>query len=510
MPVVEIPLNRYGLTGEQDASKVRTGYLELAENADFATAGRALQKDGGTLKKNASAIASGNDILAGTDYWATATAQRSVVYGSNGVLLKDDGSNTYSTSLKTGLTANRLGMFLSCGEELAGNDAKLIFFNGADAPQVLTADGSSTTNLASPPTEWTGSNQPSFGFLFRNSVIAGGAANDHNRIYASLQEDHEDFTTAGTYSILAYPGLGLKLAAGISALGRGYLFKYPNGILAIDDSSEDSADWHTTVITPEYGIPDSPHMVIGMQESAIAFLLHNGDVMLMQESGGTLTGIQFTNLTKSLNLREFVQTNCDLSQLSKSQMFWYADKNQLHITYASENSLVQDIRMIYDFNYDTVRASVVTKDIQQSIWGELDSSFTYRPIIGDDIGFVRRLDQETRTADGTPYQLDIKTYANDFSDVNPEFAAKKLFHKLHLEYIPTGDYNLPIEIFVDDKSYGTVQFNMAATGVTHQFRRYREIAGEGYTFAARITEDTANNPKIGRMWVEFDLTTMVR
>jgi len=159
--------------------------------------------------------------------------------------------------------------------------------------------------------------------------------------------------------------------------------------------------------------------------------------------------------------------------------------------------------------------SVVDKDVQQSIWGVLDSGFTHRPYIGDDIGFVHQIDQELRTNNGSPYSLAVSTYATDFSDINPEFARKKLFYRMHLEYIPTGDYNLPITYTIDDKEYGPVNFNMDNNGEvaiadSGVFRRQRALAGEGYYFACRITEDTINSPKLGRIWIEFKPTSMNR
>lgn len=521
MPVVSIPLAGRGLSGVRDPAKVKTGDLALANNVDF-TVGNLLQKDGGSTKINAVAITGAPKITCGFDWWPTASTQRRVIATDDGNLYKDDMTGAFATNLATGLTINTKTQMVEAGAELAGNNRKLFIFNGADAVQVLDADAATTAGISGGAAEWSGINHPSFGFLFRNALIAGGAANDGHRIYGSQTSDHETMTAGDSYTVNVYPGEGQRLVSGIAAMGRAYLFKYPTGIYWMNDVDASAANWYVQPATRQFGVANTPHAVTQVDDGTVAFISNTGNIVLMQETAGALSGVQFIDLTKTLNLRTYLKNNFNLARLPFTQVRWYEDKNQLHVLMADQSSLTEDRRLVLDFNEENTRVSVVTKDTNSSIWMELDSDNIGRPIAGDNVGFVRKLDQISRTVDGTAYSTTLQTVPTDFSDINPEYMAKKLFYRLHLEYEPQTNYDLPVEIIVDGKSMGTVQFNQGGAGAVFPFmldatlggdelkRRSRDIAGEGFYFSLRISDTTSNNVRLSRAWVEFRPTSTTR
>lgn len=521
MARVSIPFSRYGLTGERDPSRLHTGDLFVANNLDF-TVGNLIQKDGGSVRINSAPLSGSPIVMTGHDWWPTPSTQRRVVGTSDGVLYKDDMSGAFSTVLKSGLTPNRLIHMVDGGAEVAGNNRKLFIFNGANPTQVLANDASATTDLATPPVEWAGGNHPIFGFIFRNSLLAGGTAGDPHRVYGSDPQNHENFTNASSFTINCYPGEGQRLVAGISSTSRAFLWKHPVGIYWINDAASTVAGWFIQPATRQFGAAATPHSVVQVDQGTVAFLTNTGNIMLMQETSGSLSGVEFVDLVKALNLRSYIKDNFNLARLDKSHLAWYEDKKQLHITYASIGSSVENRRLVIDFNEENTRVSIVNKDINTCLWTEQDSDLIPRLMFGDNAGFVWRADQPSRSINGTSYTMDLTTAPTDFSDINEEYMVKKLFYRLHLEYEPTGNYDLGVQTFIDGKNYGTVYFNQGGAGAIFPFtlpatlggnelrRRSRDIAGEGYYLSLRITDGTINNPKIARAWIEFEPTTAAR
>lgn len=522
MAVVAIPLSIRGLTGERDPGFVQTGDLKNAENLDFTSAG-IVQKEGGSVKINSTVLTDEPEVMAGFDWWPAASVQRRVIATSDGKLYKDAMAGTFATELKSGLAADRITYMAEGGAESQGRNKKLFICNGANPVQVLSGDGATTSDLANPPADWSGSNQPTFIFPHRTYMIGGGNTNDPHRIYASLTTDHEDFLGAGVWNLSVFPGEGLNLVAGLSTLGKAFLWKYPLGIYVVTDADASPANWFVQPLARDIGIANTPHALCPIDNGRIAFVTATGHIVLMEETGGSLTGVQFTDLTKSLNLTHFLREHFNPARLHRTQLRWYDDKHQLHALFASATSNVEDRRLVIDFSSERPRMSVSTKDINESMWMEQDSDKIPRPIIGDNAGFVRKLDQISRTIDSeTAYRFSLETVPTDFSDVNPAYIVKKLFYRLHLEFTSTGNYDINADIIIDEKTIGTVNFNQGSTASilpltlpftlagTRLRRRSRDIAGEGYTFSVKIYETSIQNPKIARAWVEFDPLTPAR
>lgn len=514
MAIAQISLASRGLTGERDPSRTKTGDLTVADNVDFAI-GNLLQKAGGSVKVNGAALAGTPSIISGTEWVPSGVLTRRVVVTSTGEIYKDDMTGAFATTLASGLGSLTKAWTLEGGSEAAGNNRKLFIYTGSNQVQVLSADGATTTNLATPSADWTGSNQPSFAFLFRNSIMSGGNANAPHRLYASQVTNHENYTGAGTFQLNVYPGEAQRLVGGISSISRGFLWKYPMGVYWVNDADASSANWFVQPATRQFGSADSPHAITQVDQGTVAFITAAGDIVLMQETSGSLSGVEFVNLSKALNLRQFIRANFNLGRLDRAQLKWYEDKKELHVLVARAGSTNEDSQLVIDFNEERTRVYRVTKDRNVSMWFEKDTDGIFRPIIGGNDGFVRKTDQSARTVDGSSYTMRVTTFPTDFSDIDKNFMVKKLFYRLHLEYEPSGNYNLPIEIIIDGKSYGTVQFDQSGAGSVLPFmlpavlggddlrRRSRDIAGEGDYISLVLSEGLTNNPRLARAWVEF-------
>lgn len=519
--IAPIMLAQRGLTGSKNPAILKTGDLVLASNLNFSE-GNLVEKEGGSTKVNTTALDSGAKIISGHDWWPTGTTQRRVVALGTGKLLKDDMTGAFGTTLKTGLGTDKLTQFVDGGGEAAGAASHLFIPNGFDVVQVLDDDGATTHNLTTPPADWTGNNQPSFMFIFRGVLIGGGNANFPNQLYASTGGNHEDFVAAGSFVLSVYPRAGVRIVAGLTAFGRAFLWKFPRGIFWVDDSAAAVSGWFVKEASAQYGAAPTPHAVAQIDEAVVAFLSNTGNVVLMQESSGSLTGVAFTDLTKVLNLRQIVRDNFNLAHLSRAQVRWYDERKQLHVTFAAQGSTALNRRLVIDFNEEHTRVEITEKDIAEALWLERDANQIPRPIGGDNAGFVRKLDQVVRTIDGMSYPFSLQTAPTDFSDINPRYSNYKLFRALHLEYVPSGNFNVAVEVLIDGKQYGPVLFTMDTAGSTLPFplpgvlggedlrRKTRDICGEGYYLSLRMTETGPNNPRLARAWAEFDLTSMSR
>lgn len=520
MALAPILLARRGLTGERDPSRLVTGDLIVARNVGYST-GNLVEKEGGSAKINATALSGAPAVMAGFDWWPTPSIQRRIIATADGRLYRDDMSGAYATRLKGGLGTDRITHFVEGGAESAGRSKKLFAFNGNDPVQVLSADGLTTTAIATPPSDWTGINQPAFAFPFRNVMVAGGNANFLSQLYGSLSTDHEDYNSAGTWTLPVYPGQGQRLVAGMQAFGRAWVWKFPRGVYWIDDAAATISGWFMKEASLQYGAAPTPHAVVQIDDAIVAFVSNTGSIVLMQESSGSLTGATFTDLTKALNLRQLVRDNFNLARLDRVQARWYDERKQLHVVYAGLGAMREDRRLVVDFNEERTRVEISTKDVNPALWLEQDQQIP-RLRAGDDAGHTWRLDQLNRHVGGVVYPMVIQTAATDFSDINPAYMGLKLLHALHLEFEPTGDFDVAVQILVDGRDKGTVAFNMGGEGTTLPFtlpatlggealrRRTRAIVGEGHYLSLKIQEDGANNPKLSRAWAEFTMAGVDR
>lgn len=394
--LAEIPLADRGLTGEKRPGRLKTGDLIVARNANFST-GNMVEKEGGSLKVNKSSLAGRPQIMAGTDWWPDAVTQREVIVLSDGRMLKDNMSGAFGIELKSGLGNERVSYFVEGGQVSAAAPRKLFMLNGVDPVQVLDADALATHDLTTPPSDWAGQNQPSCMVNFRGVLVGAGNPNFPHQLYASIGSNHEDFTGVGSWVLPVYPGLGQRIVALRVAFGKLWVWKYPTNIFVVEDSAAAVSGWFAKQVSSQYGAAPTPHAIAQIDESVVAFASNTGSIVLMQESSGTLTGVEFADLTKVLNLREIIRNEFNPARFNRIQLGWYDDRKQLWVLYAGRSSSREDRRMVIDFNQERTRISISQKDVSESLWFGLDADRIPRPRAGDDAGFVWKLDQDRRT-----------------------------------------------------------------------------------------------------------------
>ena len=460
--IAELIVGIDGFTGTKNQALVTPGQLLVAENITYENG--TLQKEGGSSKYNSSAISGAPTIQGGFDWHPVEGTQRMIVLLSDGTLKKDTGGGDFTVTLKSGLSVNNVvGVFVEGGKEQAANDRKLFCFTGKNAVQVERADTNTTGDITSPPTDWSGSNQPSTGALHENRMWGAGNANDPHRVYASLPTDHEDFTTTAL-SFSIYAGEGKKIVQIISFKGLLIIFKYPKGIYLLDTSNSDTGNWR--VIKHSTSIGGVSPLGAVMIDDDILFMDHTGSFHLIsaiEEFGN----IGSRNLSDIAQFDVFVRNEINLAELPRTQSIYYVAKRQAMFACSSSGTLY-DRKLIVDFNrVQLPRFAVSTKDTNRSIWLREDVEGIARPTTGDDAGFVWNLDQDSRSKDGVGYSGKFQTPHLDLAHLDPKLGVLEKNGKfLELVVEPKGNWDLSVDILWDDELEETIVFNMGTSGST--------------------------------------------
>ncbi len=461
--VVELPIGKDGFTGTRNLSETLPTQLIQAMNVEYSDG--PMRKEGGSTKYNSSAISGTPIILGGWDWTPTAGTQRMVVYTDDGKLLKDTGGGDFTVTLKSNLDTAAFPMFVEGGKEAAANNRKLFCFNGVNPVQVESADGATTSDLGTPPTDWSGSNQPSFGVIHENRLWGGGNANDPHRLYYSLATDHEDFTTSDAGTIVVHPGEGEKLVGAQSFKGFLIVWKFPKGVYVIDTTDPTISNWKVRKLNDSTSGVSALSAVIA--DDDILFVDSNGQFQFL--SAVTEFGdVSSRNLSKIADLNVWMRDNINFSRLDKCRAVWYPKRREARFALTLSGSTVNDIQVIIDFNRpDLPRFRFSNQNTCESMWLRLETDNTFRALCGDDAGFVWKLDDDTRSKDGNAFEGKFQTPHDDFRWKDEVLASKrKIGQFLELVVEPKGNWNTDVEVYWDDALEDTYTFNMGSTGAT--------------------------------------------
>ena len=462
--IAELTIGQTGLTGTKNPATVNVEALLTAQNLSYSEG--TLQKEPGTAKYNSSAIASTPSILGGHDWHPVDGTQRMVVVTSTGNLLKDAGTGDFATTLASSLTVTPdvVPQFIEGGKEAAANNRKLFIFTGLNAVQVLSGDGATTSALATPPSDWSGGNQPRVGTIHEGRLWGAGNTNDPHRLYYSITTDHEDLTGSGSGTLAIYPGEGLGIV-GIYSFRSGLaVFKHPRGIYFVDTSDPSVANWKVTKITDQIGTA-----WIGTSaavENDVYFLDIAGNVRTLQTTD-EFGDVSSTSVSDIHDMDPFIRDNLNFEHVRKWHMIYYTTKREVHIAVTGTGATTNNSRLVVDLNRrDLPRFRFSSFDTPVSLWTRLVDNVPELTGGAND-GFVRRMDQSIRSHDGTGIPSVFQSPHWDLAHIDPQLGILRkngAFLELVLE--PKGTWNLSVDILWDGAIHETIQFNMGTTGAS--------------------------------------------
>ena len=504
-----VPLGPDGLWGSRNYATTPKTCLLAADGVDYY--GGIISREGGALRYTTATgiLATTVAIVGGHDFWPTRTSQEPVIFCSNGAIMRDGGNGLFTATLATGLTASGISpVFVQGGQEAASLSRKLFVFTGVNTPRVIAGSGAATASgIGSPPSDWSGSNQPSFGFIAGNRLWAGGTPTNPHMLYYSQPTNHEVFTNSsstgtGAGTMLVYPGQGEYLMAGVEFKGFIVVWKYPKGIYLIDTRDPNVAFWTIQTQSRNVGLC-GPNAWCNVDDD-ILFMDTAGQIQSLSRTGPEV----FSSVPVSdvKQMRDFITDNIDTSRLWAAKMVYYAYKREVHVAVTSSSGTLNDRRLIIDLNKPgNVRFRWSSRDSCEALWLQKDSDKIERPMVGDSGGRVWRLDYDSQTKEGD-YTSQFQTANMDFSDLDAGFATRDKNGKfLEITYEQTGNYTLYADIYWDERFEETVTFRMGTdtSGFTYTFpvvfaQRGRlavartRITGSGRRFSVVFRMKTAN------------------
>lgn len=454
--IYPIVLGQMGLLSDVPPSDVPSGALIKANNVSFETG--AITKAPGDIRYNTQVLPSG--VVAVHDWWPDVVTQRLIALCENGSIYRDIGDRVFSgaTAITTGLlTCTPRSSFIEAGAETALRAKKLFLFTGTNQVQVLEGDGVAFAEIASPATDWSTPNYPTFGFVHRNRLWAFMGS----RAYASTTSDHEDFASGTILTQSIYPGEGGDLVGGWIFKGRPFVFKKGGFVYFLDDSDTDSDNWVWRKYGSNFGLA-SPHSIFETDNDMLG--LNESGALISYSAVNTYGGVASADMWKLLKISQFMRSNTSLSGIGMTHAKFYEDKKQVFITTRDSYRTANNLIIMIDLNQQQPRAALWDKNAATCIGFRKDINEVKRPMYGSTDGYVYLMDREDRLVASTAYTGEFKTGHLDFRDQGPQVAEKnKIFDHLSVEFVPQGDWDLSVDVYIDGKFSETINYPMTVT-----------------------------------------------
>lgn len=464
--VTRLPVGMLGLSGSRNPTQQQAGHFKTVEGVSLD--GGLIQKQGGALKQNAAALGAPSIITAGISYSPAANIVRDAVFLTNGEIRKDSGTNTYPTVLASGLTGTDRDpppYFVMGGGESAGSPRTLFCFSTSNQVRAVDGDGAVMAAITTPPADWAGAGSfPTFGVLHEGRMWGGGNASDPHRLYYSRQTDHQDYSAPGG-TISVFPGEGERLVGAISFSGLLIAFKYPKGVYAIDTVDPSPSGWRVTRLSSAVGGVNQ-HTIVQIDNDTM-YMDAGGNLQLLSATNA-FGGVQTANISQRSDLSQYMRDNIELTQLRRAQGVWYGTKQQAIFSLPKKTGTGNNtVQLIVDFSNPQVGARFLTteRDTPVSMWMRPDVFGVYKPVHGDELGFVWLMDQLAKNKGGNGYSMYFETANTDLSFMDPVLATKnKTGDFLDIIFEPQGDWDLTVQVFWDDVPGPPLLFSMGGAG----------------------------------------------
>lgn len=457
--IVTIPLGKLGLLTDAAPSEIPPEALIDARNISFSSG--YLSKAPGSLLYNTSPLSAG--IVALFDYWPDASRQRLIAVTSDGSVYRDIGDRTFSGGIPINTELGQLTpncIFVQAGAEAITKNRKLFLFTeGRNQLKVLEGDGTSFRDVNNPSVDWVSPNYPSVGVLHRNRLWAFQG----QRVYASSATDHEDFNSASSLADVVFPGEGREIIGAFVFKGRLFCYKAGGFVYYLEDSSFNSSDWYWKKISNSVGV-SAPNATV---EIINDFLMGNTTGTITSFSATQKFGdIEAGDIFRQLQVENYIRSNFNKSGVEQMHALFYSEKQQVFFTYRSTYKPNNDMLLVLDMSSGNTKLSAWTKGSPQCLALRRDINRIFRPIYGDDQGYVHLMDREDRSEGGQAYEGSFQTPHLDFRFADPSFGQRqKHFDFLALEFIEQGPHNVFVDVFIDGKFIETIQIPQQETGV---------------------------------------------
>lgn len=190
--------------------------------------------------------------------------------------------------------------------------------------------------------------------------------------------------------------------------------------------------------------------------------------LVAANSMGSITSLQASqnfgdfdagDVLQNAKVEQYIRNQISFVGIPYSQSVYYPEKKIALFTAQSTTTLLRDRIIAVDVSRDNSRIYMITKDEPNCLTLRKDLQGISRPIYGTQSGYVYLMDQSTYNVNGTPFIGEFQTAYSDFGQVSLEYAGKnKIFHFLEVNYLPTGNNNFSVDIYVDGDFRQTLTF----------------------------------------------------
>lgn len=257
-----------------------------------------------------------------------------------------------------------------------------------------------------------------------------------------------------TFSV--FPGEGDGILSAYVYRGLLFIFKKPFGVYVLDGRDPSSANWTLSRYSDAFGV-SSPHSILQILGDLVAGN-SNGSYTSMQASQN-FGDFDAGDILQNAKVEEYIRDQLNFTGLPYSQSVYYPEKKLALFTGQSSTTLLRDRMLAIDVARDNPRISLITKDNPNCLALRKDSQGISRPMYGDASGFVYLMDQSTYNVAGVAFLGEFQTAYTDFGQVDQSLAGKnKIFDFLEVNYVPTGNNNFYIDVYVDGEFRQTLTF----------------------------------------------------
>lgn len=458
-----IPCSSGGLNHNNNVDMIPPeAMLDPSRNLNLNEGGRG--KRGGTAHVNSTVI-SGTPQIWGVSQFRLTNGNSFILNVTNdGKIYKG-----YDVTLKTGLAINQLVSF----ETL--NDIHYIV-TGNSIPQTWDGLASATSDITSMPSDWTSGNYPrqiiAHGRGVSERMWAIGCPNNLNRIYASANDDGQDFSDTNVITLdIKKRGLGFGLV-GLTTYGDRLIAFGKNKAYIINDLDSDTANWGYEDAQWEGGVANfnlvikTPTDIVCMTEDGEIY-----SVVAAQEYGdyqlASLTNPITSNPVQRPYIQRWIQDNIKLSEIDKFHGVYDPTLRAVFIFVMRNGQTQVDTALVYFVDRQAWEAWMI-HDNQSSTSGYSAScssvvrelAGSYKVYTGGYSGFVWKLDELAKSDNSNGYYAGFKTGKLHFGDVR----VSKNYKRGWLVTQAFGSHNLSIDTWVDDVAMTRQTVSLSGTG----------------------------------------------